>query len=51
VGRCQQNLSLIITSSDEIYSLRLFTAGLQPLQASGIMSVAQTAGAAGNSYF
>jgi len=29
-------------SSDEIYSLGLFTAGLQPLQASGIMSVAQT---------
>ena len=38
-------------SSDEIYSLGLFTAGLQPLQASGIMSVAQTAGAAGNSHF
>jgi len=36
-------------SSDEIYSLGLFTARLQPLQASGIMSVAQTAGAAGNS--
>ena len=34
--------SLIIMSSDEIYSLGLFTAGLQPLQASGIMSVAQT---------
>jgi len=29
-------------SSDEIYSLGLFTVRLQPLQASGIMSVAQT---------
>ena len=29
-------------SSDEIYSLGLFTAGSQPLQASGIMFVAQT---------
>jgi len=38
-------------SSDEIYSLGLFMAGLQPLQASGIMSVAQTAAAAGNSHF
>jgi len=41
----------LIMSSDEIYSRGLFTAGLQPLQASGIMSVAQTAGAAGNSHF
>jgi len=38
-------------SSDQIYSLGLFTTGLQPLQASGIMSVAQTAGAAGKSHF
>jgi len=38
-------------SSDEIYSLGLFMAGLQPLQASGTMSVAQTAGEAGNSHF
>jgi len=40
-------------SSDEIYSLGLFTAGLQPLQASGIMSVTRTntAGAVGNSHF
>jgi len=29
-------------SSDEIYSLGLFTAALQPLQASGIMSIART---------
>jgi len=29
-------------SSDEIDSLGLFTAGLQPLQASGILSVART---------
>jgi len=29
-------------SRDEIGSLGLFTAGLQPLQASGIMFVAQT---------
>ena len=43
-------LSLIIMLSDEIYSLGLFMAGLQPLHASGIMSVAQTAGAAGNSH-
>ena len=34
MGRCQHSLSLIIMSSDEIGSLGLFTAGLQPLQAS-----------------
>jgi len=34
LGRCQHSLSLIIMSSDEIGSLGLFTAGLQPLQAS-----------------
>jgi len=38
-------------SSDEIYSLVFFTSGLQPLQASGIMFVTQTAGAAGKSHF
>jgi len=42
LGRCQRSLSLIMMSSDEIYSLGLFTAGLQQLQASGIMSVTQT---------
>jgi len=34
MGRCQPSLSLIIMSSDEVGSFGLFTAGLQPLQAS-----------------
>ena len=38
-------------SSDEIYSLGLFTAGLQPLQASDNVRNTNTAGAAGNSHF
>jgi len=34
LGRCEHSLNLIIMSSDETGSLGLFTAGLQPLQAS-----------------